>query len=219
MSLDLSTFMKNLSKHLPEKEKEARPIFSLLQLILQGLDEALVEKIIQAVSNRDTVLTGELNLFLADIQLLKNNKEELLRFLIELMTTNLEDVDADSNSREFITQNNWRETLLSDNLSVLKPRGFRISGGEIIRVETWQELFIKSCQLFIRRDAELMHRLAHDLSIHFLKTNSQGMRMSKLLERDLFLETAYNGVETGLHIQILLKNYKIALGNFRLYVE
>ena len=84
------------------------------------------------------------------------------------------------------------EHTLYENFTHKRPFAFRINHNQTIEVKTWQEMFIKTCELLIAVDADKFLSFENNASMNgkkrkYFSTNDREMRKPKLVSDQIFV--------------------------------
>jgi len=113
---------------------------------------------------------------------------------------------------------------LHENFTYKRPSGFKLNSDKIINVKNWKDLLVKTCEILFEIDEQKFlsfennSKFITERRIRFSKTPSS-MKSPMPIKNKLFVETNESANDIKNIIIILLKEYKIDINKFKIYLK
>ncbi len=125
------------------------------------------------------------------------------------------------NYENYKVDNTIEHSLLED-LTHIRPYGFKFNNGEIIKVGTWKDIFIKTCEELLKIDEkkfmsfEKLTRMNGDLRDYFSTDNSNMILPIKIMNK-IYITTSMSANGYSELIVKMLKEYDYDIEKYKLY--
>ncbi len=155
--LKLKEILNVIKNDFPDKSIDISESLGLLMDTIDDLINRINDKMGQAYLNRDFSSAERYIDIGKSINFYENKIDKIINFTrIEEDGTFKEDDPENSsikslpNYEKYIVDNKVEHTLY-ENFTHIRPFGFKIDGEELIEAKTWQEVFLKTCEiLFVK---------------------------------------------------------------------
>ena len=90
------------------------------------------------------------------------------------------------------------EHTLYENFTHIRPYGFKINSSELVEVKTWQDMMLKTCEMFLSIDAEKFLRFENNKTMNgkknkYFSTKKDGLRKPEKVADKIYIETNMSG--------------------------
>lgn len=136
-----------------------------------------------------------------------------------------EKIDAEErlnpNYEQYRVDNTIEHSLLED-LTHIRPYGFRFNNNELILASTWKDIFIKTCEMLLKIDEkkflsfEKLTRMNGELRDYFSKDSSNMILPIKIMNK-IYITTSMSANGYSELIVKMLKEYDYDIDNYKLF--
>ena len=228
--MELKEILNIIKDDFPDKSIDISESLGLLMDTIDDIMNRINDKMGQAYLNRD-FLTAEKYITLGkSINFYENKVDEVINFTrIEENKANKEDESENDNIKslpnyeEYLVDNKVEHTLY-ENFTHIRPFGFRIDGEELIEVKTWQEVFLKTCELLLYKDEKKFLQFENKPNMNgkknkYFSVSVKGMRKPEMISNKIYVETNMSSNSIRNIIVKMLREYDIKVNDFKLYFK
>lgn len=225
--MELEEILKVIKEDFPDKSIDISESLGLLMDTIDDVMNRINEKIGQSYSNRDfSTIEKYTNLGKA-INFYETKIDEIINFTrIEDDEITKENVEEDitrilPNYDEYVVDNKLEHTLY-ENFTHIRPFGFRINDSEFIEVKTWQEMLLRTCDMFISIDLEKFLSFENNKNMNgkknkYFSIDEKKLRKPEKVADKIYIETNMSGNSIRNLIVKILKEYGIKVNNYKVY--
>lgn len=150
-------FFEELKENLPDKAIDISESLELLKETINDTMEAIVAKVNESIIARDLEKMRQYLGLVEQGHDYEIKIEEIIKMLDVEELAVKEEINENTGNKilpnyDEYTVDNKVEHTLYENFTHIRPFGFRIDGEELIEVKTWQEVFLKTCELLLYKD-------------------------------------------------------------------
>lgn len=225
--MELEEILKIIKEDFPDKSIDISESLGLLMDTIDDVMNRINEKIGQSYSNRDFSTIEKYTTLGKAINSYENKIDEIINFtIIEEDEITEENTEGDitkilPNYDEYVVDNKVEHTLY-ENFTHIRPFGFRINDSEFIEVKTWQEMLLKTCDMFISIDSEKFLNFENNKTMNgkknkYFSINEQKLRKPEKVADKIYIETNMSGNSIRNLIVKILKEYGIKVNNYKVY--
>lgn len=209
--------------------KDAIDISESLELLLETLDNtinSIKNKNENAFSNREFENINKFTELAKKINYFERNIEDIMNHL-EIDSnednTNINEENLKIDYSKYTVETDVEHSLYED-FTHKRPFGFRINKNQIIEVNTWQEMLLKTCELLMAIDEEKFLGFEFDVSMNgktrkYFSRNSDLIKFPKSVGGKIFVETNLNSNGVRNLIIKLLKKYEFKINEYKIYLR
>ena len=225
--MELEEILKIIKEDFPDKSIDISESLGLLMDTIDDVMNRINEKIGQSYSNRDFSTIEKYTTLGKAINFYETKIDEIINF------TRIEEADiTEENAEEDITRilpnydeyvvDNKVEHTLYENFTHIRPFGFRINDSKFIEVKTWQEMLLKTCDMFICIDSEKFLNFENNKTMNgkknkYFSINEQQLRKPEKVADKIYIETNMSGNSIRNLIVKILKEFGIKVNNYKVY--
>lgn len=229
--MDIKDLITAVKEGFPDK---AIDISESLELLKETINDTM-DKINGQVSHAYTKRDFDGVRHFAQLGEKINHYEQKIEHLIELLEvegTNENFNEEEPGKVEITTLPNYSaylvdtkvEHTLYENFTHKRPFGFRINNEQILEVKTWQEMFIRTCELLIAVDEDKFMSLENKPAMNgkkrkYFSKQKNDMREPKLISNKIFVETNINANGVRNLLLKLLKEYGYRSSEYKVYLK
>lgn len=209
---------------------KATDIFESLDLLKETLSETMDEineKMTKYYKERNFGKRNEINEIIMKIYSYEKMLEEIL---LKLEYEEIEEEDQNDKKKPFIP--NYEDYYvdqnveydLYQNLKHKRPYGFRMDNDEIIRIDTWRDMFVKTCEIFLEFDEGKFMSFEHNKKMNgrkvkYFSTSKEGMLNPILVNEKIFVEG--HGSSNGHRNRVLkiLNAFNYSIDKYKIYLR
>lgn len=225
--MELSILLEVIRNEFPDKSID---ISESLDLLLGTIDDIIKlsnARISEALSERD-FSTGERYMeLIKSINVYENKIDEIINLTRVEEADSIEENNEETiikeipNYEEYIVDNEVEHTLY-ENFTHIRPFGFRINTSELIEIRTWQEMLLKTCEIFIAIDSEKFvnfenNKIMNGKKNKYFSVKPNGLRKPEKVADKIYVETNMSSNSIRYLILKILKEYDIKVSNYKVY--
>jgi len=225
--MEIEEILKIIKEDFPDKSIDISESLGLLMDTIDDVMNRINEKIGQSYSNRDFSTVEKYTNLGKAINLYETKIDEIINFTrIEDDGITEENVEEDiarilPNYDEYVVDNKVEHTLY-ENFTHIRPFGFRINNSELIEVRTWQEMLLKTCDMFISIDSEKFLSFENNKNMNgkknkYFSIDEKKLRKPEKVAEKIYIETNMSGNSIRNLIVKILKEYGIKVNNYKVY--
>lgn len=225
--MELQEILSIIKDDFPDKSIDISESLGLLMNTIDDVMNGINIKIGQAYSNRDFSTIEKYTALGKSINFYENKIDEIINLARieenEFIEENTEEtiIRALPNYEEYIVDNKVEHTLY-ENFKHIRPFGFKINNSELIEVKTWQEMLLKTCEMFISIDTEKFIKFENNKMMNgkknkYFSVKSDGLRRPEKIADTVYIETNMSGNSIRNLIVKILKEYDIKVSNYKVY--
>lgn len=214
--MELKETLKFIKKEFPDKSIDISESMGLLADTIDDLMSSINDKIKQMCSKRDFESAEKY----INIGKIVNEYEDRISKIINFTNVNQDEKSLPDYEKYFI--DNRMEHTLYENFTHIRPYGFKIGDENLIEVKTWQEMFLKTCEILFKKDENKFMQFENEKCMNGKKVKYFSLESSYIRKPVKILDKIY--VETNLSsnsirdiIIKMLKEYKINIACFKVY--
>jgi len=220
-----------IKRDFPQKAIDLSSSLELLQETINDTMNAIGEKIIEAVHNRDFTTKQKfdqlaLSLHEYEQQIIQTAAKLELED-VELDSTDVEDSDEEKDKRDipnygaYLVDHNVVHTLY-ENFEHVRPFGFKLQTNELIQVRTWKDMLIKTCELLYNINQETFMKFEQNPTLNgkknkYISQTATGMRKPQLIADHIYVETNMSANHIRNLLIRMLKEYRFKINDFQVY--
>lgn len=228
--MELEEILNMIKEEFPDKSIDISESLGLLMDTIDDIMNRINDKMRQAYSNRDFSTIEKYTALGKSINFYENKIDEIISFtrIEENETVKDDDSENDNikslpNYEEYLVDNKMEHTLY-ENFTHIRPFGFRIDGGELIEAKTWQEVFLKTCELLIHKDEKKFLQFENKANMNgkknkYFSVSSEGIRKPEMILGKIYVETNMSSNSIRNIIVKMLRDYDIKINSFKLYFK
>ncbi|MBM7562511.1 hypothetical protein [Fusibacter tunisiensis] len=219
-----------INENLVEKIKSIFPnkaidLYSSLELVQTVLSEIINEIGLKASKNINERNFEEVNSLASIAESLYKYEQNILNVLSILEIESAAD-NSDGNKMlpeyEKYTVDTNIEHSLYENFTHVRPYGFKINDKKVVEVTSWQQMLIKTCEIFLKLDKERLlgfENLEHmngKKNKYFSVTNSV-LRKPGSVNDEIYIELNQSSNSVRNLIIKMLKEFGFKISDFKVY--
>ncbi len=227
--MDLDSAMQSIKNEFPNKAMDLAESLELLKEVISDTMNAINNKSNDSFHKRDFQTRrqyDELALFVYDYEQLID------QFINKLNVDSVEfidDEDADEeaerktipNYADYLVDHNVEHTLY-ENFTHKRPFAFKINDQQIIEVNTWQKMLLKTAELLFAIDTEKFLSFEHapgmnGKKVKYISSSPDGMRRPQPILDRVFIETNMSGNSIRNLIVKMIKAYGFKPSDYKVY--
>lgn len=152
-----------------------------------------------------------------ELILLYKNLEELIKLLpidgIQISFTDMDNIKTDKDYKK-----------LNEDLTYLRPRGYRIYRGKMVEVNSFRELYIDLINFLYRKDSRLLLSIVNKSEFNgknkpYFGKNYKDMTNPYKIDYNYYIETHFNANQFRDILLKLFRLYNIDLNYLKIYIE
>lgn len=219
--------IKQIKEEFPSNAIDILESLELLNVVINDTVEAVGLKINKSFSNKKYDKIPSYLELAKNIGLYQKKIEDTISKIdIDEFIVN-EETDEETESKnipnysEYIVDSNLEHSLY-ENFTHKRPYGFKINNENIIKVKTWQEMLIKTCEYLLIIDENKFvsfenKKIMNGKKNKYFSINPDNMRKPKKVANKIYVEInlSSNGIRNL--IMKLLKEYNINISQYRVY--
>lgn len=225
--MELEEILKVIKEDFPDKSIDISESLGLLMDTIDDVMNRINEKIGQSYSNRDFATIEKYTTLGKAINFYENKIDEIIN-LTRIEATDITEENAEEditrilpNYDEYVVDNKVEHTLY-ENFTHIRPFGFRINDSEFIEVKTWQEILLKTCDMFISIDSEKFLSFENNKNMNgkknkYFSIDEKKLRKPEKVADKIYIETNMSGNSIRNLIVKILKEYGIKVNNYKVY--
>ena len=225
--MELEEILKIIKEDFPDKSIDISESLGLLMDTIDDVMNRINEKIGQSYSNRDFSTIEKYTTLGKAINFYETKIDEIINFTrIESADITEENAEEDitrilPNYDEYVVDNKVEHTLY-ENFTHIRPFGFRINNSELTEVKTWQEMLLKTCDMFISIDSEKFLSFENNKNMNgkknkYFSIDEKKLRKPEKVADKIYIETNMSGNSIRNLIVKILKEYGIKVNNYKVY--
>lgn len=226
--MELKEILNIIKGDFPDKSIDISESLGLLMDTIDDIMNRINDKMGQAYLNRDFSTAEKYITLGKSINFYENKVDEVIDFTrIEENEANKEDESENDNIKslpnyeEYVVNNKVEHTLY-ENFTHIRPFGFKIDGKELIEVKTWQEVFLKTCELLLYKDEKIFLQFENKPNMNgkknkYFSVSVKGMRKPEMISNKIYVETNMSSNSIRNIIVKMLREYDIKVNDFKLY--
>lgn len=225
--MDLDMFFQELKESLPDKAIDISESLELLKETINDTMEAIAAKVNESIIARDLEKMKQYLDLVEQGHDYEVKIEEIIKMLDVEELAVKEEINENTgnkilpNYEEYVVDNKVEHTLY-ENFTHIRPFGFRIDGEELIEVKTWQEVFLKTCELLFYKDEKKFLQFENKPNMNgkknkYFSVSVKGMRKPEMISSKIYVETNMSSNSIRNIIVKMLREYNIKVNDFKLY--
>lgn len=225
--MELTALLDIIKNEFPDKSIDISESLGLLMNTIDDVMNDINNKIGEAYSNRDFSTVDKYTALGKAINFYENKIDEIINLTRieenEIVEENSEEtiIRALPNYEEYIVDNKVEHTLY-ENFTHIRPFGFKINNSELIEVKTWQEMLLKTCEMFISIDSGKFlnfenNKMMNGKKNKYFSVKLDGLRKPEKIADTIYIETNMSGNSIRNLIVKILKEYEIKVSNYKVY--
>jgi hypothetical protein len=225
--MELEEILKIIKEDFPDKSIDISESLGLLMDTIDDVMNRINEKIGQSYTNRDFSTVEKYTNFGKAINFYETKIDEIINFTRieddEITEGNIEEdiVRILPNYDEYVVDNKVEHTLY-ENFTHIRPFGFRINNSELMEAKTWQEMLLKTCDMFISIDSEKFLSFENNKNMNgkknkYFSIDEKKLRKPEKVAEKIYIETNMSGNSIRNLIVKILKEYGIKVNNYKVY--
>lgn len=221
--------LKTVKIEFPDKAIDILESLQLLQETISSTMEDINDKINEAFNNRDF---NSVQMY-SKLAKETHSYEEKLEGIIDFIDVEIDDMilgnetDEETEKRiipnyaDYLVDHNIEHTL-HENLTHKRPYAFKVSNYQKIEVNTWRDMFIKTCELLLAVDEDKFLSFENNERMNgkknkYFSTDPSSMRDPKPVLDKIYVETNRNANGLRNTIVKLLKEYNFKVSEYKIY--
>lgn len=225
--MELHEILKLIKEEFPDKSIDISESLGLLMDSIDDIMNRINKKIGQSYSNRDFSTVEKYTTLGKAIYFYENKIDEIINFTRIEEGVITDDYTEESSGRilpnyeDYIVDNKVEHTLY-ENFTHIRPFGFRINSSDLIETKTWQEMLIKTCEMFINIDLEKFLDFENNKTMNgkknkYFSINQNELRKPEKVADKIFIETNMSSNSIRYLILKILKEYGVKVNNYKVY--
>lgn len=225
--MEINKFFQEFKEVLPDKAIDISESLELVKETINDSIEAFADKVNEAFSKR---IFGDVKNYqeLAEkLYTYENRIEEIIKML------DIEELDIKKEINENVdnkiipnydayTVNNNIEHSLYENFTHIRPFGFKINDNVLIECKTWQEVFIKTCEILLSKDKKKFISFENNKDMNgkknkYFSCKPEGIRKPENISNTIYIETNMSGNSIRNLIIKMLKHYEIKINEYKVF--
>ena len=227
IKMDLDIFFQELKENLPDKAIDISESLGLFKETINDTMEAIAAKVNESIIARDLEKMKQYLGLVEQGHDYEVKIEEIIKMLDVEELAIKEEINENIGNKilpnyDEYTVDNKVEHTLYENFTHIRPFGFRIDGTELIEVKTWQEVFLKTCELLLYKDEKKFVQFENKPNMNgkknkYFSVSVKGMRKPEMISNKIYVETNMSSNSIRNIIVKMLREYDIKVNDFKLY--
>lgn len=225
----MKEILQTIKKEFPDKAIDISESLQLLREIINSTMEDIGNRVNTAFNNREFDNFQKYKDLGENIHIYESKIDEIIDCL-DIESTHIEnEIDEDiekkaiPNYADYVVDHNVEHTLY-ENLTHKRPFAFRINDSQIVEVKTWQEMFIKTCEVLIAIDENKFLSFENNPKMNgkknkYFSINPSGMRRPMAILDKIYVETNQSANGFRNLIINLLKEYNFKISEYKIYLS
>lgn len=225
--MELEEILNMIKEEFPDKSIDISESLGLLMDTIDDVMNKINDKIGQSYLDRNFKTAEKYMNFGKNINFYENKIDEIINFTRieenEIIEENTEEtiIRTLPNYEDYTVDNKVEHTLY-ENFTHIRPFGFKINNSELVEVKTWQEMLLKTCEMFFSIDPEKFLSFERNKTMNgkknkYFSTKEDGLRRPEKVVDKIYIETNMSGNSIRNLIVKILKEYEIKVNNFKVY--
>ena len=223
----MKELLSTIKNEFPDKAIDISESLQLLKEMVNSTMEDINDKINRAFENRNFKNVQKYSTLAEQTYTYEKKIEEIIDFIdIENRTIENETNEEDekriiANYDDYVVDHNIEHSLY-ESFTHKRPYGFKMSNHELVQVKTWQDMYIKTCEILISIDENKFLNFQNIDKMNgkkgkYFSTNPELIRNPKPVLDKAFIETNLSGNDLRNLIIKLLKEYNIKITDYKVY--
>ncbi len=221
--------LETIKNEFPDKAIDISESLQLLKEIINNAMEDINGKINMAFGNRDFNNVKKYSDLAERTHIYEQKIEEVIDFIdiennsIENETDEKTEKKTIPNYADYMVDHNIEHTLY-ENFTHKRPFAFKINDNQLIEVNTWQDLFIKTCEFLLTVDEDKFLSLEDNERMNgkknkYFSTSPAEMRNPKTILNKIYVETNQSANGFRNIIVKLLKEYNFKISEYIIFLR
>jgi hypothetical protein len=217
--MDINNLFKAIEEELPEKHEELIESLEIFKATLNDTIDSLQKKIDYKIKNRNFEDSEKIFQIAKDCNKLEQKIDNIYNYSKENKFKNPKYINY-----EEYGVNNKIEHSIHENFKYKRPYGFRINAKNIIEVNSWQEMLIKTCEILYEVDKEKFLDLENRNHMNgkkrkYFTRNQDILRVPGSINDTVYVELNQSSNSIIKIIKKLLKEFDYNFNEFKIHLR
>jgi hypothetical protein len=217
--MDINSLFKEIEEELPEKHEELIESLEIFKATLSETIDSLQRKIDYKIKNRNFEDSEKIFQIAKDCNKLEQKIDNIYNYSPKNKFKNPKHINY-----EEYGVNNKIEHSIHENFKYKRPYGFRINAKNIIEVNSWQEMLIKTCEILYEVDKEKFLDLENRNHMNgkkrkYFTRNQDILRVPGSINDTVYVELNQSSNSIIKIIKKLLEEFNYSLNKYIIYLR
>lgn len=225
--MEFNNLIEKLKEEFPDKAIDISEGLELLRETIKDSIDVIGNRINKAVTNRDFENVSVYSDMAKEAYDLEKKIQEIMNMLeveeIEVSEETEEEVEKKTipNYADYVVDSNIEHTLY-ENFTHKRPAAFKLNDEKIVKVKTWQDMLIKTCEFLMAVDEKKFLSFEYNDEMNgkknkYFSRNPNDMRKPRKIADKIYIETNQSGNAIRNLMIKLLKEYDFKISDYKVY--